>query len=63
MGFTIEKEAFLLDYFRNGVQQGNGDWSYVNFIPPCIEEFQARYSNLMGIDLLIIKKFINVLKL
>jgi hypothetical protein len=45
MGFTIEDKAFLLDCFRNGVKQGNGDWSY--FIPPCIEEFQARYPNPM----------------
>jgi hypothetical protein len=48
MDFTIEKKAFFLDYFRNGVKQENGDWSY--FIPPCIKEFQARYPNPMGID-------------
>jgi hypothetical protein len=48
MGFTIEDKAFLLDCFRNGVKEGNGDGFC--FIPPCIEEFQARYPNPMSID-------------
>jgi hypothetical protein len=29
------------------MKQENEDWSY--FIPPCIEEFQARYPNPMDI--------------
>jgi hypothetical protein len=58
MGFTIEDKAFLLDCFRNGVKQGNGDSS--SFIAPCIEEFQARYPTRW---VLIIMKLINVSKL
>jgi hypothetical protein len=55
MGFTIKEKAFLLDYFRKRVKQENEDWPY--FVP---EEFQARCPNLM---VLVINKFINVLKL
>jgi hypothetical protein len=58
MGFTIKEKAFLLDYFRKRVKQENVDWPY--FVPPYTKEFQARYPNLM---VLVINKFINVLKL
>jgi hypothetical protein len=58
MGFTIKEKAFLLDYFRKRVKQENEDWPY--FVPPYTEEFEARCPNLM---VLVINKFINVLKL
>jgi hypothetical protein len=58
MGFTIKEKAFLLDYFRKRVKQENENWLY--FVPPYTEEFQARCLNLM---VLVINKFINVLKL
>jgi hypothetical protein len=54
MGFTIKEKAFLLDYFRKRVKQENEDWPY--FVPPYTEECP----NLM---VLVINKFINVLKL
>jgi hypothetical protein len=57
IGFTIKEKAFLLDYFRKRVKQENEDWY---FVPPYTEEFQARCLNLM---VLVINKFINVLKL
>jgi hypothetical protein len=58
MGFTIKEKVFLLDYFRKRVKQESEDWPY--FVPPYTEEFQARCPNLM---VLVINKFINVLKL
>jgi hypothetical protein len=58
MGFTIKEKAFLLDYFRKRVKQESEDWPY--FVPPYTEEFQARCPNLM---VLVMNKFINVLKL
>jgi hypothetical protein len=58
MGFTIKEKAFLLDYFRKRVKQEREDWPY--FVPPYTEEFQAKCLNLM---VLVINKFINVLKL
>jgi hypothetical protein len=54
MGFTIEEQAFSLDYFRNRVKQENEDCRGYT------EEFQARYLRLM---VLVINKSINVLKL
>jgi hypothetical protein len=58
MDITIKEKAFLFDYFRNRVKQENEDWLY--FVPPYTEEFQARCPNLV---VLVINKFINVLKL
>jgi hypothetical protein len=58
MGFTIKEKAFLLDYFRKRVKQESEDWPYS--VPPYTEEFQAKCLNLM---VLVINKFINVLKL
>jgi hypothetical protein len=49
MGITIKE---------NEENEENEDWPY--FVPPYTEEFQARCPNLM---VLVINKFINVLKL
>jgi hypothetical protein len=58
MDITIKEKAFLFDYFRKRVKQENDDWLY--FVPPYTEEFRARCPNLV---VLVINKFINVLKL
>jgi hypothetical protein len=55
MGFTIKEKAFLLDYFRKSVKQENEDWPYLLCTP-----LHRRCPNLM---VLVINKFINVLKL
>jgi hypothetical protein len=48
----------ISQFYQPWVKQENEDWPY--FVPPYTEEFQARCPNLM---VLVINKFINVLKL